>query len=164
MDLIFHVILGLFLSKIFIGHYSLLVVIFSILPDIIGALPYEINKFYLTLKYKGNKIKKYISYTKRTKVFHNYQKIIYKSTHNLFALLLFLFVAKIFFPDIYIVLFLAYFLHLFFDSYTHEGDFAMQPFYPFKLTVKGRSWALNKKIVLLNWSLLIIGIVYFSLK
>jgi len=164
MDFLFHLILGLFLSKTILGYYHILPVIFSLLPDIIGATPYEISKIYFSLKSKGNKIKKYVSYTKRTKVFHDYEKIIYKSTHNIFSFLIASIFAKIFYPEMYFALSTAYFLHLFFDSYTHEGDFAMQPFYPLKPTIKGKSWALNKKVVLLNWTILTIAIIYFSFK
>jgi len=163
MDFLFHLFLSLVISKNFLGEYNFLVVFFSFLPDIIGAAPYEVNKFYLSLKHKGNKIKKYILFTKKTKMFNNWQKIIYKSTHNLFAWMLFSTIAKILFSDIYKILSLSYFLHLFFDSYTHEGDFAMQPFYPFKFSIKGRSWALNKKILMLNWTVLGLFLVYFKI-
>ncbi len=164
MDFIFHFILGLVISKNLLGYYSIWPVIFSLLPDIVGAMPYEVNKVYLSLKYKGNKLKKYISFTKRTKVFHNYQKIIYKSMHNLFAWLIITFLTKIVFPEAYLVLSLAYFLHLFFDSYTHEGDFSMQPFYPFKFSIKGKSWALNKKVLITNWFILILFLIYLRFR
>jgi membrane-bound metal-dependent hydrolase YbcI (DUF457 family) len=163
MDIIFHIVLGILLSKNFLNGYNFIVVIFSLLPDLIGALPYEMEKFYRSMKFKGNKIKKYLSFTKRTKTFSEYQKIIYKSTHNLFAWLFFTLIARILWEDIYIVLSISYFLHLFFDSYTHEGDFAMQPFYPLKFFIKGKSWTLSKRVMLINWTFLILFLIYLEI-
>jgi membrane-bound metal-dependent hydrolase YbcI (DUF457 family) len=162
MDIFFHVVLGLFLSKNFLNEYNFIVVFFSLLPDLIGAMPFEINKIYRSLKFKGNKISRYLYFTKRTKVFHEYQKIIYKSSHNLFAWIFFTLFAWIFFKNIYMVLSVSYFLHLFFDSYTHEGDFSMQPLYPLNFSIKGKSWTLNKKIMLINWTFLGIFLIYMK--
>lgn len=56
---------------------------------------------------------------------------------------------------------LAYFSHIFLDIFTHTGEWALKPFFPFQLEISGFTdmWAWNYWSYLLVWGMLI-AIIY----
>lgn len=153
MDLLFHAVIGLLISNQLLGGYYLLPALFSLLPDLIGAAPFHMYKFKNSSKRSFKAFTKdMIKYTKSTYFVRHKDKIIYKSTHNLFAWIISSVIAYLAFPKFFLAASLAYLSHLVFDAYTHEAEFSIQPFFPFsKFTINGKSWSTNKRIFIGSW-------------
>ncbi|MBS3052556.1 MAG: hypothetical protein J4428_04285 [Candidatus Aenigmarchaeota archaeon] len=153
MDLLFHIVAGLIISKQFINGYFLLPVIFSLLPDLIGDMPSELYKLKKASKKSFRAfMRDMIKYTRRNYFTRRIDKIFYKSTHNLFAWGISSVFSYFVFPKIFLPLSLAYLSHLFFDSYTHEKEYSLQPFYPLsEFSIGGKSWVTHRRTFMLSW-------------
>ncbi len=81
--------------------------------------------------------------------------------HSFTFLLLITLVFALFIPSIALPFFLAYSLHLFADSFTHEG---IKPFYPLKKDVKGNIRTGGRMEFSILVSILIIDIVLFIVR
>ena len=158
MDIIFHYVVGLLISKYFLGEYSFLVIITSMLPDLIGTTYFQIQKVKQCSK-KSFKFffKDFRKYTKKGNFFTNLDKALYRFTHSLVTWILFTLLCLLVFPEIFLILSIAYLSHIIIDILTHNREFSTRLLYPFSdFHIQGFSWATNWKVFIGFWTILII--------
>ena len=121
MDLLYHLVVGLILSKQMLGEYLFLVVLFSMLPDLLGTIHLQI----LHIKDSSKKsFKIFINEWRHHTDFHGkWDKLFYRTSHSLFFWLA-LSLGLYFITNMYLVLSLAYLSHIVIDIFTHDGAFA----------------------------------------
>ena len=159
MDILSHFLLGIVVfhknSK-----YTLLLGLFSILPDILGTIPNYIYYFLQFKKQKKYTLSHFISRVMKRKP-RNKNVQLYNTTHNLFSSLLLFLVFYIFSPK-HMVFSICYFLHVLVDVLTHKGWWAPRIFYPFSsFHLDVISWWEHPKLILATWFILfaILGFV-----
>ncbi|MEK6917003.1 MAG: metal-dependent hydrolase [Nanoarchaeota archaeon] len=158
MDILFHYIAGIMISKLVTGEYLFIAGIIAMLPDLIVTIFCETEKIRLSSK-KSLKlfILDFKKYSKRIKFVGSFDKLMYRITHSLFTWVLFSLVMFLFFKNLFIVLSLAYLSHILVDIFTHERDFATRIFYPLsEFHIKAKSWGLHKEVFIIAWSFLLI--------
>lgn len=156
MNVAFHGLTGLVISKQFTGKYLFEALLFGIMPDI-GAFPYQYNKIKNCSK-KSFKvfIQDFLKLTHRAKFFGNWDRIIYRLTHSILVLFPVSLLALIVLKEFWLILSLSYLSHLIIDVFTHEKDFSQRPFYPLlDWKFKGKDWH-KRHIFLSFWLVLII--------
>ncbi len=163
MDVLFHGVTGLIISKGTVGNYLLSASFFSVLPDLLGTTTFEYFKFKNSSK---DSVKAFINdwkaSEKKNKFFTKWDKFAYRTTHTLFFLPLIALFAFMFFKDVWLILLICYLFHLLVDALTHEGEFAFRPFWPFSdWNLQGRSWT-NSRVFLTFW-IVLIGIFVLQL-
>ncbi len=153
MDIAFHALAGLVVSKKLTGDYFWSVSFFSIVPDLIGGVPYHYHKVKHSLK-KPPKffISEFIKVTQRGEYFNQLDEFAYRVTHSWLMLIPISAVGLFLFRSMWWVATLGYLFHLLIDLPTHEGNFSHQPLYPLKrFSVKGRAWSRDKRIFAIFW-------------
>jgi membrane-bound metal-dependent hydrolase YbcI (DUF457 family) len=164
MDILYHAIIGLVISKAATHAYRFDSMIFAMLPDLVGATPLQIVKLVRAdATNPRNFLKDFIADSKRNDFFGRLDKICYRTTHSLLALVIVGIVTFLFTHNGALLTF-SYFSHLLIDIFTHEGPFALRPLYPFSdWHVEGFRWTTNKKVFVGFWIGLIVvfGITFF---
>ncbi|MBW2977342.1 hypothetical protein KY331_00705 [Candidatus Woesearchaeota archaeon] len=162
MDVLFHMILGMIISKQIFQNYSLVIIIASILPDLIGTSCNEVLKITHSLKKSfKNFFTNYMKYTRQMSFFGKTDRFLYKFMHSFTSWLIFSSIIFIFFRNLFIIASLAYLLHIIIDISTHDKQFTLELFYPFsKFQIEGRSWRQDWGIFLTYWAILILVILF----
>ena len=154
MDLFYHFFIGMIISKLFLGYYSLPVIISSGFIDIIGIIPFIVQKI---INQPKKVIKDWLN--GHVEFYSNTEKIVYRTTHSLLFAIFFTIICYIFFNKIGLIMGLANLSHLLIDIFTHNNDFSTRLLYPFSdFHVKGKNWNIKEPRFYLFW---ILGIVIF---
>ncbi len=163
MDVAFHGLTGLVISRGLTEEYLLSGLAFSVLPDILGTTAFQFFKVKNASKDSLESfIKDFWKYTKQNNFFSRWDKLTYRTTHTLFSLPFIALFANVLLKDIWWVLVICYLSHFLIDILTHEGEFAFRPFWPFSdWNIKGKNWAVSQKLFLGFWGLLL-GIFLFQ--
>jgi hypothetical protein len=159
MDLLFHGLTGLVISKGVTGSYLLPVAAFSILPDLLGVAPFNWYKFKRSNKTSFKEfLKDWLKYTRQNYFFSKWDKPFYKAAHSLLSLLLVAPVAFVLSQSHWWIFTLAYLSHLLIDIPGHQGEFASQPLWPIsKFSFPGgKNWAGGPKIFFSFWFVLLV--------
>ncbi len=158
MDVLFHLVSGLMLAKIFQNENVLAVLIFSVLPDLLGAAYFNL----LCIKNAPKKsLVKFIGEWKRRSHFYGtWDKFAYRITHSIVGWVFITSLAYLFLKN-FEILSLAYLIHILIDLPTHEGEISPRLFYPFHdWSIHGLYWATNIRILFLFWACLMLLMVY----
>jgi len=157
MDIAFHGLAGLALSKALTGEYLPSAALFSMLPDL-GAVPH----FYHSVK-NSSKISlkhftgDYMGINYRGKFLSDFDRNIYWSTHSLFSLIPVSLIAFFIFGNIWWILSLSYLSHLIIDAFTHEHEASFHPLWPLSdWSISGKSYSSNKNVLFLSWFTLLV--------
>jgi len=156
MDCAFHALTALAVSKELTGKYLLSASLFSILPDFIGATPYELKKIQHSSKrsLKGFSAD-FKKLTRNGTFFSSFDKAAYRAAHSWLSLIPVSLIALAFCGKLWWVLTISYFSHLLVDVFTHEKEFSQRPLYPFfDWHITGKSWE-NKNVFLGFWFILL---------
>lgn len=163
MDILYHAIVGAGISKAMTGSYSYGAVISSVLPDLIGTIPY----FYLKVR-KAEKrslvgfFRSFLTSVHTNTFDRDLDRIMYRVTHSLFSAGLYAGVMYLCTPGIWLVPSLSYLSHILIDIPTHEGDFATRIFYPVSgFYIEARSWSQSYRSFVGFWTILILILYYF---
>ncbi len=156
MDIVFHGLTGIVLSKA-LGGDTLLAAGFATLADTLGSSPFY--AFAAKKAAKGgakNFAKRFMALSKQEIYFGKWDELSYKVTHTWFILLPVGALAYFVEPKHWYALVLCYFIHLVVDVFTHEGEFAAQPFWPISTKqIGGSYWVTNKRLFMSFWLVLI---------
>ena len=162
MTPIYHLLGGFTLSKIATGHFAPEIIIAAVLPDILGTVPMVVDKVVDSIRFpEGNVIKKFKKDLLGTTFLKPIDKFMYRITHSFTALTVFGILFYLYFPDSYLVMTFAYFLHLAVDVPTHSKEWATRLFYPFSdFHIDGYNWWENKTVSLIFW--LVLAVIAFK--
>lgn len=164
MDILSHLLIGLILASLLRCNRkkTFLIMLFSIIPDLFQIplylyVGYENARFLwipLSVDWIGFRL------------VHPILSLLWEIPHSFFFAMLVgslvVFVFKL--PK---EVFLAYVLHLVIDIFTHSGEWALKPFYPFSYVINGFTdvWAWPLYAIIISWillSLILIGLkIYF---
>jgi hypothetical protein len=160
MDFLYHIVMGIEISHMTTNTYEPMIIISSMLPDIIGATPSEINIIRRTRKDSPKVfIKDLVELNKSDYFYGNVEKVLYPLTHSLTGILISGIAFSILLPpDLWKICTIAYAMHITIDLMTHKGEQAFRPFYPFsnsrvELPIKA-NYVANKKLFLGMWFML----------
>lgn len=140
MDVPFHLLAGMIMSKKLTGDYLPAVCLFGVLPDLLGGASFQYSKVRIVLAYPPRQyIKQWMRITRKGDYIRDFDRYSFRMTHSIFFLPFVSFAAFVFFRDIWWILTLSYIFHLIIDLVTHGGKRAHQPFYPVsRRRVEGR--------------------------
>lgn len=164
MDIMYHAVVGVVIAKSFGEHYALPAAIFSILPDVIGTLPYYYYKLTRTKRtlWKEFFIDLYRASTSNTFT-HSVDKRFYYITHSLFTTALLTIFLYFLFPQTWIMFSLCYLSHIIIDIPTHDGELATRFLYPFSdIHYQANNWTLHYKSFFSFWIMLLFIVYYLS--
>lgn len=173
MELISHALWTYILLRIISPEYILthptfliLVLIFSMIPDIIETAPLLICIIAKRKKYKITGIKSLIEYAikvtqKRTEIYKKefpWATKLSFYTHSHIIFLLILGILSLISQTIFLAFLIGIGFHLLIDIFTHKGFYATRPFYPLNnFKIQGFfNWYENKTFAKLNYFLLLL--------
>lgn len=164
MDIISHLLVGRALAEL--GNYSpaqiTAITLFAVLPDA-PQVP-----LYL---YVGYKHKRFLDIPKNSDWLrehfrnrHPFWSALWEVPHSIFFLILVVTPLVIYFK-LPAMAAAAYGSHLFADMFSHKGEWALKPFYPFKNKIHGitNGWAWNLPSMVVSWTILLFIIWLLSL-
>ncbi len=157
MDFTYHLIVGATVSRIITGEYSVYGSVAAVFPDLIGTTYYQYLKcIHSSRKSPKRFLEDFRNLTTGGKFFGKADRILYQSTHSLFALLPVGIVSYLIFHDYWLVITFGYLSHCVVDFFSHNDDFSQKPFYPMlNFSFKGFGWYTNKKLFVLAWLILV---------
>jgi len=157
MDIISHLLVGRALAEL--GNYSPSqaseISLFAVLPDL-PQLP-----LYL---YVGWKHKRFLDIPKNSDWLrehfrnkHPFWSSLWELPHSLWFLFLVV-TPLVYYFGLPLMAAAAYASHLVIDIFTHKGEWAVKPFYPFKKKIQGltNGWAWNLPSMVVSWIILIL--------
>jgi hypothetical protein len=154
MDMIFHMFFGLVISKILYGDYLFSVMVFSMLPDLIGTIYLQI----LHIKTSSKKsIRKFMHDWRNKSTFYGkIDKFLYRIAHSILGLVIISVISYFFFEN-FISLSILYLSHILIDVFTHDKEYSTRLFYPFSdILIQGKNWATNNLVFFSFWIPLLI--------
>ena len=157
MDIIYHALVGVAISKSLGGKYEAAAAICAMLPDLIGTTPlYYFRSPYLSQTSAKDFLTHMIHATTSEKFTNTVEKIAYRTTHSLVTALLFSLLMYLLFPAAWIILSLSWLSHVLIDIPTHSGDFATQLLYPIsQVHIQAKNWSTKPKVFILLWGILL---------
>jgi len=160
MDILYHALTGIAISKSMGGSDPALAAVAAILPDIVGATPFYYYKFRQALASPPTAFPRLLFTPLTSNKFSNaIDAASYRITHSLFAALGVAILAYFVYPNSWIIISLSYLSHILIDIPTHEGDFATRICYPWDMHTRlGKNWSTNWQVSLAFW--LYLGSVY----
>lgn len=156
MDVLYHGLTGLVISKAISGEYILSAAALAVLPDILGALPYQYQKIkHSSKKSLAQFIKDFIKFTGRDTFFGQLDKLTYRVSHSLIFYGLITLILFILFKDHWWILSLSYLSHIGIDIFTHEGEFSQRLLFPVSdWHITGKSWVRHGSTYFIFWGVL----------
>ena len=159
MDIISHLLIGRALAEL--GNYSpsqiAAITLFAALPDA-PQLPLYV--------YVGFKHKRFLDIPKNSdwlrehfRFRHPFWSALWEVPHSLWFLMLIITPLVIYFK-LPLMAAAAYASHLLVDIFTHAGEWAVKPFYPFKKKIHGltNGWAWHLPGMFASWAILLLAI------
>lgn len=162
MDILYHAVVGVAISKIYGVHMEFPAAMCAMLPDIVGTAPY----FYFKLAQSSHGPLEQLStrfYTSLTsnKFSNSIDTIAYRITHSGFSAIFFGIVTFYMFPTSWHILTLSYASHIIIDIPTHDGDHATRFLYPFSdMHINAFNWAIHMRIFIKFWVILLFIVIY----
>jgi hypothetical protein len=164
MDIMYHAVVGVVIAKSFGSEYELSSAFFSILPDVVGTLPYYYYKLTGTknIGWKNHVTNFYHATTSNT--FTNaIDKHIYYATHSLLTAALITVLLYFFMPGAWMVLSLSLLSHIVIDIPTHDGELATRFLYPLSdIHYQANNWTRHLKSFIAFWIVLLFIVYYLS--
>lgn len=157
MDLAYHALTGLVLSKAITGEIMPQAVLAALIPDLIGVAGYQYLKIANANRSSPRLfIEDFIRFTRRDTYLNIWDRKTYRLTHSWLAIPIATAVFFLLMREQAGILGLSYASHLLIDIPTHRGDFAQRPFYPFSdWHIEGVNWSDNTYIFMLFWGILL---------
>ena len=162
MDILYHAVVGVAISKIYRTNLEIPAAICSILPDIIGTGPYYYFKLIQSSQGPLNRFPERLYYSLVSNTFTNsIDKTVYRIAHSGFTALIFGVLTYLLFPSTWHIYTLSYVSHILIDIPTHDGDHATRFAYPFSdIHVVANNWALHMKSFIGFWVILLFIVTY----
>ena len=161
MDFFAHIFWSIIVYGKILGFEQLIqTTFFSILPDLLWGVP--LFSYVIYQKLRGRKI----AFTHERKEYLNKFGRIYNYSHSAVTMLVVFAALSLFTFSFYYYAILGWLLHIIIDMLVHrESYFEQKPLYPLSnFRVRGYFLHLNKKFVIINWTIIIIlmTILYFA--
>ncbi|MFZ5535613.1 MAG: metal-dependent hydrolase [Patescibacteria group bacterium] len=153
MDILYHAVSGIAITKSFGSNDMVPTAIAATLPDILGILPFYALKLREAIVYpQATFIKTYTRLLLSNKFTNNTDATFYRNTHSLVGAGIFTALMYFLFPERWVIFSFAYLSHILIDIPTHEGQFATRLLYPFSAAhIDGANWSTNPKLFLSFW-------------
>lgn len=163
MDILYHALTGVAISKSMGGTDPTLAAVAAMLPDIVGTTPFYYFKFRKALQSPQVALSpSFFALLTSNKFFNSIDAATYRTTHSLFTALGMIILAFVYFPDSWLILSLSYISHILIDIPTHDGDFATRMLYPWDTHFRfGKNWSKSWRLSLAFW--LLLGAYYLLL-
>lgn len=154
MDIIYHGLIGLTVSKVVTGHFVPEAAIAGMLPDA-GAVPYGYFAITQAFKKHPNRLLSNLAKISSKGHFFTYlDKITYRATHSLVIWVAVSYLFYHLFNQYWFVLSLSYLLHIFIDMLTHHNQLSLRLFYPFADTqIEGIDWYSHIPVFISFWAI-----------
>ena len=162
MDIVSHVLIGGALAVPVANSAQEvgIITLFSVLPDLfqiplylrIGSLYHR--SFWISHSYDWKGFRKA----------HPLWSELWEIPHSL-LFLVFIVVPLVMIFDLPLMAMAVYFLHIFVDGFTHRGEWALKPLYPFSYKERGftNAWAWGGRRMVISWIVLGVTIVFLKL-
>ena len=109
-------------------------------------------------------LKDIIKHSNKCIFFSKKDKIIYRTTHSLITLSIFMIVIYVKNIESFFGIFLAYLSHIIIDIFTHNNEFSTRILFPFSdFHIEGKFWLKNKKMFINIWLITIIIFIFVIL-
>lgn len=153
MDVLYHALTGIAISKSMGGTDPTLAAVAAMLPDIAGTIPFYYYKFREAAKSPPVAFAPSLFTLLTSNKFANATDAAsYRITHSLFTALGITILAYFIFPNSWLILSLSYVSHILIDIPTHDGDFATRMFYPWDTHFTlGKNWSKSWRLSLAFW-------------
>jgi len=158
MDIAFHAVSGIVASRVLGVDNVYPAILVSVLPDVLGGIPYQFHKIeYIYKNKKENFINDFIKLSKKGEYIKNIDKISYLWTHSLLLLFLIIPLCLLLFNQYTIIVVFSFVIHIIIDLFTHDKHNSHQPFYPISnFFVNGRNWLKDRRIFGFFWIFLLV--------
>ncbi len=156
MDVLYHGLTGIVISKAMGGTDPAAAAICAVLPDLAGTTPFYAFKIRDAWKKPDTSFVKTLYDLLLSNSFANRVDAgSYRFTHSLFTAGLVALMTYMLFPTSWHILSLSYLSHILIDIPTHDGDFATQLFYPLsRFHFEAKNWVRLPKRFFGFWMLL----------
>lgn len=161
MDIMYHAVVGVVIAKAFGDQHQFPSAMMSMLPDIIGTVPYYYYKLTGTKRvtWRAFFVDLYHASTSNTFT-KNIDKHVYHSTHSLITYAILTILLYFMFPQTWHIFSLCYLSHILIDIPTHDGELATRFLYPISnIHFNSKNWAQHYKSFFGFWIVLLF-IVY----
>lgn len=164
MDVLYHGLTGLIISKAISGEYMTSAAVFAVLPDLLGALPYQYQKIkHSSKKSLAQFIKDFIKFTGRDTFFGRLDKLTYRVSHSLIFYGLLTLILWSISKNHWWILSLSYLSHIGIDIFTHQGEFSQRLLFPISdWHITGKSWTRHGGTYVFFW--IVLGLLFLIVK
>lgn len=153
MDVFYHALTGIAISKSMGGADPALAAAAAVLPDIVGTIPFYYYKIQQARQSpQATFVPSLFALLTSSKFANATDAASYHITHSLFTALGLTILAYFIFPNSWHILSLCYISHILIDIPTHDGEFATRMFYPWNTRFQyGKNWAKSWRMSLAFW-------------